>query len=98
MNIGRTQNSEKRCSYPSCTEKFGLHTPSQILRYELLKLKSLYIPKRGKVCDDHSEICLWRTINVDISAFPFTTEQINDIIELLRKQPESLKGIQSGKN
>lgn len=82
----RCSNSTKKCVYKSCSEKQNLKKPSRQVRSEVLKHHKAYIPKDGRVCTYHSETSSW--IGYNSSHFNYTSDQVEDLIDLLMSQRE----------
>lgn len=87
LKINRAAASNKSCSYPSCGEK-DLQNASRDIRYELLKNSKFYIPRNSRVCLLHSDYDIWPE-HIRNTNLPFTTEQIEDMIDLLCLEPKT---------
>lgn len=68
-----------------------------ITRYKLIYERKLYVPLLAYACDRHREFSAWSGINVQqVEDIGFTPKQIDEMIELLRKDPKSFKKSEPG--
>lgn len=91
LTLMRCAVNPLRCVFGSeCKQK--LMTVPKEKRYEILKKNRIYIPKRAKICDYHHQNGDWENyVNLE---FKYSRDQIEDMIDLLRK-PMDKKNEQS---
>lgn len=98
INIKKTSNTTRKCTFPSCEEKNGLRKIPLTIRVKVMKLKRLYIPCRALACSHHYELSPWTTVvieEIDISCF--TAMQIEDMIDMLRTDCDKIDKCSNGK-
>lgn len=82
--------------HPSCFERSGLQRATLKLRYDIIKNYRFYIARRGLVCDLHGDVNSWVQDDIQDSYIPFSCENIEDMVDLLRFEPKPLKYGPSG--
>lgn len=90
LNINRAKISSSNCIHPLCSEKNHLRRISLETRYNFMKENRFYVPPRGLGCDLHRNINAWSASDFSDSIYPFTQNQIHDMVDLLRFQPKKL--------
>lgn len=87
LSLMRCAVNSRRCVFNDCFEKQGLKRIPTSQRCEVLRTHRIYIPKRSVICQQHLIDFNWHEfINLE---FKYTREQIEDMIDLLRKPVES---------
>lgn len=95
LSINRATISSTNCVHPLCAEK-PLRRATIKTRFDIMKKLRFYIPPRGLACALHNDTASWSEIEVDNSSYPFTVKQIEEMVDLLRFEPTSLKYDQKG--
>lgn len=90
LNIKRAKISSSTCIHPECLEKNHLRIIPIETRYSLMKKFRFYVAPRGLGCDTHRSINAWSATDVSDSIYPFSRNQIEDMVDLLRFQPKKL--------
>lgn len=93
LNITRARISTKMCCVPWCNVGFPrkLHRIPVAVRYDIMKNKRFFIPAACVACDLHCESCVWPEITIQHEKSVFTSAQIEEMIDLLRSDPKSLR-------
>lgn len=96
LNINRAIISSRKCTHPLCFERSNLRRVPIKTRYNVLKKQRFYIPQRALSCNlhrDQSTLLGIETCNADI---PFSNDQIEDMVDLLRWETKSLNYVLPG--
>lgn len=96
LNVNRATYSSTNCSHPQCSERNKLRRIPIETRYILIKKLRFYIPPKGLGCELHRYSIAWSANDVDESSYPFTRNQIEDMIDLLRFEPKRLNFVAPG--
>lgn len=92
LSIKRAPISLKKCAYPFCDERENLHIIPIAVRYKLIHELRFYVPPRGVACENHGGFEQWKEEDIrDCENIPYTVANIEDMFELLRLKPKSLK-------
>lgn len=90
LSINRAKISSSNCIHPQCFERINLRRIPIDLRYNLMKKIRFYVASKCLVCDLHCNNNAWLADDVKDSNFPFTRNQIEDMVDLLRFEPKRL--------
>lgn len=82
LDINRTSASNRCCAFPSCKSSINLKHLRMEARCKLLKDENIYVPQNSKICARHLNVS-WSEVIFE-TKLPFTTHQIQDMIDLLR--------------
>lgn len=78
-------------------DKQNLRLFSIEVRSKLIHEHRFYVPPRSVVCEYHRALGQWKKEDLDDSELiPYTVENIEEMIDLLRFKPKSLKYEDSG--
>lgn len=92
LNIKRGPVSSKKCVHPFCQEQQSLHLVPMNVRSKLIHEMRFYVPPRGVVCDNHRCFGQWVEEDIrDCDLIPYTAVIIEEMVDLLRFKPKSLK-------
>lgn len=84
LNIKRTANTGRKCTYLACNEMTNLVRPDKQLRYNIVIHKRLYVPSRATVCIAHNQLCAWTHFDPDaLDQLSYTLAMAQDLIDLL---------------
>lgn len=97
LKTKRTAITSRQCAYSGCNERVmnRLHKVNIVTRYDVIMRMGIYIPPRALVCDFHNDYKNWMGVQ-NIATLPYTLDQINEMIDLLRLDKESVRGPQPG--
>lgn len=96
LSIKRAKLSSNNCFHPQCLEQANLRRISFETRYNLMKKLRFYVASKCVGCDVQRNISSWRAADVNESDYPFTREQIEDMVDLLRFEPKRLNFVLPG--
>lgn len=88
LSITRSSVSTSKCCFPICDEHSNLHRISHQMRNTILKKFRFYIPSKCVVCGQHGDESVWSEMGTELENLPFTVEQIEDMVDLLRIEPK----------
>lgn len=100
LDIKRASASMKVCCFPSCPNVTTLSTVSIAVRKKLLNDFQFYLPQRVKACAEHLDFNAWMDIDLivlPLSSYEFNKKYIEDMIELLRKHPNTIEKVDEAK-
>lgn len=96
LSINRAAISSKKCIHPQCPQNIQLRRFSIETRHNLMKTIRFYVAPRALGCDLHRNMNVWSATDINGLNFPFTKDQIEDMVDLLRFQPKKLNFDLSG--
>lgn len=97
LSIKRATCSSSNCAHPLCSEHHEIRRVPIETRFVLMKDIRFYIPPRGLVCELHRRKFEWSSSHVTQSNHPFSHDQIEDMVDLLRFTPKRLNFDLSGR-
>lgn len=90
LSIKRAKLSSSICFNPQCLQQVNLRRIPIETRYNLMKKFRFYAAPKCVGCDLHRNMSTWLAADVDESNYPFTCDQIEDMVDLLRFEPKRL--------
>lgn len=90
LSIKRAKISSSNCIHPQCLERTSLRRIPIETRFNLMKKIRFYVAPTCLVCDSHRHSNVWLADVVNESDFPFSCNQIEDMVDLLRLEPKRL--------
>lgn len=96
LDINRAVISSRKCAHPLCIERSNLRRVPIQTRYNVIKKQRFYIPQRALSCNLHRDESTWLEIETFNADIPFSNDQIEDMVDLLRLEPKSLNYVLPG--
>lgn len=99
LNISRAYISSSKCCIPSCKKEYPdkLHRIPRAIRCEIMKNKRFFIPEKSVACNFHNQFSVLSEMTITNENSPFTANQIEEMVDLLRSDVKPSKDMVQGK-